>query len=249
MKNVWMQNWPEDVPKELTYRLGKKPLHEYVEDHAINRPDEVAYIYYGNEITWKDINDASNQFANFLLEKGVETGDRIGLFMQNCPQYIIAHYGAQKLGVIVCPLNPMYKETELEYLINETSMRVIVAGDEIYPQIEHIRAHIPSLEVAVTTNYQDFMGKESPYPFPADFQYEKKRAASGVFDLKEELEKYPANLMKRSVKVDEDVALMVFTSGTTGRPKGAMLTYENALFKTAAAVLTNGARSDDRCLR
>ncbi|WP_368503210.1 class I adenylate-forming enzyme family protein [Alkalihalophilus sp. As8PL] len=244
MENVWMQNWPEDVPKELTYRLGKKPLHHYLEDHAKNRPDQIAYLYYGREITWQELNDSSNQFANFLVEKGVERGDRVGLFMQNCPQYIVAHYGAQKLGAIVCPLNPMYKETELEYLINESGMRVVISADELYARVEGIRGHTPSLEVVVTTNYGDYLPSERPYAFPNDCLFDK-RVFSETYDLDDILKEYPTTALNRSFDVSEDVSLLVFTSGTTGRPKGAMLTFENALFKTAAAVETNGARPDD----
>src|SRR5690625_962947 len=106
------KSWPKNISETLHYRFGEKPLHEYLMDHAIDRSDQTAYIFYGNHITWKQLYDHTSRLAHFLKNQGITKGDRIALFMQNCPQYLIGHYAIQMLGAVVVPLNPMYKESE-----------------------------------------------------------------------------------------------------------------------------------------
>ena len=107
LQDVLHKSWPKDVKSKLQYRLGEKPLHEYLLDNGKQAPDETAYIFYGNQITWGQLSEDTRQFAQFLQRQGVTKGDRIGLFMQNCPQYLISHSAVQMLGAIVVPLNPM----------------------------------------------------------------------------------------------------------------------------------------------
>ncbi|WP_462413297.1 AMP-binding protein [Neobacillus sp. Marseille-QA0830] len=238
MKELLQKSWPNNVPKTLSYRLGQRPLHEYVKQNAIDSPDQTAYSFYGRDISWKELDESISRFAQFLALNEVKKGDCIALFLQNCPQYIIAHYGIQRLGGIVVPLNPMYKETELEYLINEVNAKAVVAGQELYPRIAAVRPKTPSLKFIVTTNYVDFLPDVTTLPLPVELKLEKHHIHDS-YDFLETLadnEPFP-----HSVEVDlwNDIGLMVFTSGTTGRPKAAMLPYGSALFKTAATVSAN----------
>jgi len=84
MKSVLKKSWPKDISNELNYRLGEKPLHEYVMQNAIDKPNQPSYVYYGNEITWKELNDQTKRFAQFLKNQGITKGSRVALFMQNC---------------------------------------------------------------------------------------------------------------------------------------------------------------------
>ena len=233
MKSMTKKSWPKGVLETLHYRLGEKPLHEYLMDNAKERPEETAYVYYGNNLTWSQLQDDTGRLAQFLKDQGVGKGDRIALFMQNCPQYLIGHYAIQMLGAIVVPLNPMYKEAELEYLINEADIKAVIAGQELYPTMEAVKGKAKSLQFIITTHYADFLSESPTLPLPAEFLAEKV-TMERTFDLLEIL--YTNEVLKEveEVSIWEDVALMVFTSGTTGRPKAAMLTYGNALFKTAA---------------
>lgn len=246
MERIWLKSWPHNIPLKLTYRLGEKPLHEYLRDNARQLPNKSAYIYYGTEITWKQLDQYTDSIANFLLSKGIKKGDRIALFMQNCPQYIIAHFGIQKIGAIVGPASSMFKEWELEYEINDLGAKAIFTTDDLFPTLEKILDKT-SLEHVIVTNYKDFAPENVTIPIPPELTYEKK-SYSNTFDMLEILKNYDPIVTQVDINIWEDVALMVYTSGTTGRPKGAMLTYGNALFKTASSFHANGARNEFTCL-
>ncbi len=243
MERIWMKSWPVGVPTELTYRLGQKPLFEYLRQNAREMPDKPAYIYYGREISWLDLDRYSDRFAGFLASIGIGKGDKVMLFMQNCPQYLIAHHGAQKLGAMVVPANPMFKEMELEYEANDVGAGVIVTTDDLYPTLEKVRDRTGLKEVVIT-NYRDLASEDSPIRFPEELQREKC-SFSRTSDMMDILENAPRDFPEPDINVWEDVAMIVYTSGSTGRPKGAMLTYGNALFKVASASTFNRIKSQD----
>lgn len=230
--------WPSTVSESLHYRLGEIPLHEYVKLNAQDISDKIAFQFYGNAISWKEIDDQIDRLAQFFITQNFKKGDKIALYMQNCPQYIIGHYAIQRIGGIVVPLNPMYRETELIYLIQEADIKGVIAGQEIYSRIEKIAEEVPGLICKITTNYMDYVPVEPKLPFPQEYNTPKERFDNTydfitVIQENDPLEDYPV------LDLWEDTALLVFTSGTTGRPKGAMLTHGNALYKTAAAVAGN----------
>lgn len=233
MTSTLKKSWPKGVSEKLNYRFGEKPLHEYLAQHAEERPDQIAYVFYGREISWHQLNDSIRRLAQFLKNEGICKGDRIGLYMQNCPQYLIGHYAIQTLGAIVVPLNPMYKTTELAHLINEAEIKAVIAGQELYKQLESVRDKLTPLEFVVTTNYADFLPGDVTLPLPDELKMEKQEMKS-TFDLVELINANEPVTETEPINIWEDVGLMVFTSGTTGRPKAAMLTFGNALFKTAA---------------
>ncbi len=230
--------WPRNLQKKLVYRLGEKPLHDYLIDNGIEAPNETAYTFYGTKITWKELNESTDRLAQFLKNKGIKKNDRVALFMQNCPQYLIGHYAIQKLGVTVVPFNPMYKQSELKYLMNEAEVKGIILSQELYSEVDAIRKQVRSLELIVTTHYTDFIPTKPSLKLPDEFNT-KKISFTDTYDLIEILASVSPLTEREKINLWEDVGLLVFTSGTTGRPKGAMITYGNALFKTAATVQAN----------
>lgn len=247
MKSILKKSWPKGISETLHYRFGEKPLHEYLIRNAKERPDQTAYIFYGNHITWKQLSDNTSRVAQFLKQQGITKGDRIALFMQNCPQYLIGHYAIQMLGAIVVPLNPMYKESELEYLINVAEVKAVIAGQELYKQIESAKTKTASINFIITTYYADFIIEDLTLPLPDELKM-KKQDIKNTFDLLDIINtNHPITEME-PIDIWKDVGLMVFTSGTTGRPKAAMLTYGNALFKTAANVQGYQIEQDDKTL-
>ena len=115
------------------------PLHEHLRHHARATPDRTAYLWYGRAITWAELDAASDAFAARLQALGVKKGEPVALFMNNCPQYLMAHYGIQKIGAIVCPCGPLNKEHELEYQLNDLQARVIIAADVLLPVVDKVR--------------------------------------------------------------------------------------------------------------
>lgn len=244
MKEVLRKSWPKDVSGKLNYRLGEQPLHEYLKQNAVDYPEKTAYNFYGREISWQELHEMALKFAAFLNTKGMKKGSHIALYMQNSPQYLIGHYAIQMIGGVVIPLNPMYKRTELDYMINEAEIEVIICGQELYGQIN---PELSTLQFIVTTNYADLLPQDPVLSIPAELTV-KKETISGTYDLLEAIETSEPLTERVEINLWEDVGLMVFTSGTTGRPKAAMLTYGNALFKTAAAAQSYLVNEEDTTL-
>lgn len=241
------KSWPKDIPKTLKYRFGEKPLHEYLIQNAVDLPDEPGYVFYGNNITWRQLSEKTKRFAQFLKSQGIIKGDRIGIYMQNCPQYLISHYAIQMIGAVVVPLNPMYKSSELEYFIKEAEIKCIISGQELYNHLEEIKNKTSSLCLIVTTNYAEFLPNDVTLPLPDELK-KNKEEIEGVFNFTNVIKESLPIIATEKINIWEDIGLMVFTSGTTGRPKAAMLTYGNALFKTAATVNGYQIRGKDKTL-
>lgn len=237
--------WPEELPTQLTYKHGEKPLHDYLSNNASEYPEKTAYNYYGNRITWTLLDDESNRLGQFLREKNIHKGDRIAIYMQNSPQYIISYFGIQKIGAIVVPLNPMYKEAELDYFINEVGVKAIIATDDLFHRLQSIQDKIPTVDFIITTNYRDYLPVNVELPIPDELQAEKQ-ANTGTFDWQTLMMEAQPLMETAEIDLWHDVCLMTFTSGTTGRPKAAMLTYGNALFKAASTAETFGFSDQDK---
>lgn len=247
MQDEEKKGWPMDLSKQLNYKLGEKPLHEYLAHNATKYPNRTAYNYYGNKITWRYLNDYSDRLAQFLKENHIQKGDRVALYMQNCPQYIIGYFGIQKIGAIVVPLNPMYKEAELDYFINEVNIKVVIATEDLFSRLQNISNKIPTVQFIITTSYRDFLPTEIELPLPYELTLEKQKI-EGAYDLKTAIEQTPPLSKTEEIDIWNDVCLMSFTSGTTGRPKAAMLTYGNALFKAASTTHSFGFTPNDKTI-
>lgn len=217
----------EDHPRMPEYRFGLKRLDQYLKIHAKRVPDKVCVNYYGTDITWSKMDEYVDKMATYLASIGVKKGDVVCIFMQSCPQFMIAFYATQRLGATVAPCSPMFKEWELEYEVNEVSAKVIVANTYLYPIVKNIMA-TSTLEHVILTSINDFVPEEPAYPFnfnepePEDLGDSKL-----MLDIFEN-----GNVDVPEVETDmEDIGLLIFTSGSTGLPKGAMLTYMAALYK------------------
>ncbi|MGL6203749.1 MAG: AMP-binding protein, partial [Giesbergeria sp.] len=137
------------------------PLHEHLRRHARAIPDRAAYLWYGRAITWAELDAASDAFAARLQALGVQKGEPVALFMNNCPQYLMAHYGIQKIGAIVCPCGPLNKEHELQYQLDDLQARVIVAADVLLPVVEQVRART-ALQHVFVVRYAELLPGGAP---------------------------------------------------------------------------------------
>ncbi|WP_295376813.1 AMP-binding protein [uncultured Pseudacidovorax sp.] len=224
----------------------RQPLHEYLRTHARERGDHVACHWYGHRMRYAELDRASDAFAARLQALGVAKGEPVVLFLNNCPQYLVAHYGIQKIGAIVCPSGPLNKAHELAYQVGDLKARVIVAAAPLLPVVQQVQAEAPHLAHVFVVHYADLLPSEPVLDLPAELQAAMK-APRTVPDGCEDFREASAGDAKPApvaLSLD-DVALMTYTSGTTGLPKGAMLSYGNALFKTRIAADCNGVQADD----
>lgn len=237
--------WPSYLSRKLNYSLGEKTLCEYLVDHAKNKSEETAYIFYGKHLSWGSFLKEVNGFASYLKHEGVVKGTYVALYMQNCPQYIISHYAIQQLGGIVVPLNPMYKADELTYFFKETPIYGIITSDDGYSELQ--KARTDALSFTVTTNYKDYAPFNPTLPLCKELTFPKQNFEDAD-DFQNAINRYSPLEEMEQIDLRNDVGLLVFTSGTTGRPKAAQLTYGNALFKTAASAHANGISGHDRIM-
>jgi len=222
-----------------------RPLHEYLRQHARTQPAKAAYLWYGRAVSYAELDRASDAFAARLAQLGVKKGEPVALFMNNCPQYVMAHYGVQKLGAIVCPCGPLFKEHELEYQLNDLQARVIVAADDLLPVVDQVKGKT-ALTHVFCVRYTDLLPESPAIDLPPDLLAMKAQPRELPAGCEDFLAVTRSGACAPAVELDmDDVALMTYTSGTTGLPKGAMLTYRNALYKTAAAADCNGVTGDD----
>jgi len=233
MERVWMKNWPDFIAKEPQYPRGKKPIFEYLRDNAGEFPDRTAIIFYGKELTYGELDRMSEQFARYLMDQGLQKGDRIALFMNSCPQYHIAHYGINKMGGIIVPCSPSFKQWELTFELRDTDTKAIVALDSLY-SIAAASCQECGIKTIVVTSMQDFLPANPTMDLFPSLQLPKK-TYPGTMEFMDIFSRYSAEPVHVDVGLD-DIVQLSFTGGTTGAPKGAILTHGNKLFKASAVL-------------
>ena len=226
MERPWLKSYERGVPAELAYPWV--PLHRLLEQAAEERPKRTAIIFFGRRMKYRELEGAANQFAHALIDLGVKPGERVAIHLPNCPQFVIAYYGALKAGAIVVACNPLYVERELAHQLRDSGSETIVTLSKFYPQVQHIRTEAP-LRNVIVTNIKDYFPRATKLLFTLVKERQEGHrvtieAGDHVFlDL---LEGRPDSRPGIAVW-PEATALLQYTGGTTGVPKGAMLSHRN----------------------
>lgn len=186
--------------------------------HAVPR-EATAILYFDAVLTYADVDRLSDQLAGWLASKRVERGDRIAIILQNVPQFLITTVAAWKLGAIVVSLNPMYRTPELRKLFADCRPKAVLCHDDQWDAVLPAAASVDP-ELVLWTSGREFQTRNDARVLPVAAAAPPEQALSEVFARDALPSPSPA-------LSSEDVALLLYTSGTTGLPKGAMLTHRN----------------------
>jgi len=236
-EKFWKKNWDSRL-EDLEPSAWETTFRDALRNTFDKNPEKIALAYLGVELTFRDLDLYSNQFANMLMENGFKKGDVVGINLPNIPEYVIAVVGAHKAGCVVSGVSPLHSAMQIQYQLNDLGSGgrkvALLTLDAIFENhIVKIADKSPPVKLIITTNLGDFLpgikrflgkligkipkGKVQPLP------------GKTVIDFhKDVLKNYSKDLPKVPLTPD-DLAYIQYTGGTTGPPKGAMLTHRNAV--------------------
>lgn len=222
----WLKNYPETVPHDLEITRDTA-IGDFMAS-AARRPEAPAVYYFDHTISFGEIDRTTNSLAAAFEDLGLAKGDRIVVDLQNVPQFLVATYAAWKLGAIVVPLNPMYKEKELTYFCQDSGAKLFFTLNEIANGLNLAFLEETSIKKVITTSSLDMLPTDVP---PPDMLQGIDRVRhAGTLDMRELVERNRNKITKPVKVTPDDIAYLTYTSGTTGPPKGAMNTHGNIAF-------------------
>ncbi|WP_273852478.1 fatty acid--CoA ligase family protein [Guptibacillus spartinae] len=192
-------------------------LSQQLTETAATYPEKQAYIYQDEAVLYKELDQKVSAFAANLVAEGIKKNDHVALILGNSPEFLIAYYGVLRAGAVVIPINPIYTPDEIGYLLHNGDVKTIVTLEQGLPLVEKMADQLQNIVLVVYT------GKSEKEKVISNI---KMKPFSNMVENQSEL------LQEVNIN-DDDLAVILYTSGTTGKPKGAMLTHKN-LFSNAS---------------
>ncbi|TKH03509.1 long-chain-fatty-acid--CoA ligase [Peribacillus simplex] len=248
----WQAIYPEQIPAVLSYE--DKPLYSFLKESAEEFPDKVSIHFQGKELTFREVHESALKFAAYLKSIGLQKGERVAVMLPNCPQGVISFFGILMAGGVVVQTNPTYTERELEYQMKDSGAKIILAMDILFPRVSAVASRT-DIEHIIVTAIKEYL----PFPKNLIYPFIQKKQYGIVINVEHEGNHHLfSEIMKRKITeevtvpidVDNDLALLQYTGGTTGFPKGVMLTHKNLLANTKMcnAWLYKNKRGEERIL-
>lgn len=233
----WVKWYPEGVPAEVD--VPERSVPEVFDEAVEKWGNRTSLIFYGKKITYRELKDQADRFATALCDLGVKKGDKVALYLLNCPQFVIAYLGALKAGAVITPISPMYVSSEVKHQLEDSEAKDIVCQDLLYDRVEKtgiklrnviitgIGEYLPGVKKFVGSSVLRNIYKKMEVPSTKIFERE------GFHQFQDLIKKYPPNPPRIEINPKEDLAVLPYTGGTTGLPKGAMLTHYNLVVNEA----------------
>lgn len=208
----WLRHYDYWVPEHLNY--PERPLHEILDTAVVDVPERPATSFFGATLTFEEIKDRSDRLATALDYYGITKGDRVGIMLPNCPQYIIAAFAVLRHGAVVVNINPSYTAREVLNVVNDSGLRILITLDALAPLALGVKEQT-AIERVIITSLAEYA--EPPGSAPR---------INGTESLAEILGSHKPGVFRVPI-ASSDLAVLQYTGGTTGTPKGAMLSHGN----------------------
>lgn len=237
--------WPRRLKHHLS--IPETTMSVNLDVTAMRYPSRDAIIHYGKAMTYAQLHDEVRRLAGYMQKTlGVEKGERVLLYMQNCPQFVIAYYAILRCDAVVVPVNPMNRTGELEHYVSDTGARVALLGQELLPALESL-LEAEKLPHAVVAAYGDYADRDFDIPTP-----DAVRAPTRT-DLGKGAVLWGAALAadqspEPSKATPDDLAVFPYSSGTTGNPKGCMHTHRTVMTTTVNTLAWSPMSPNSNCL-
>jgi fatty-acyl-CoA synthase len=219
-----LAHWPPALPQHLT--VPETNLFHNVEVSAARYPDKPFIVFYDSVITFREFRDQAERIAGFLQHDcGVRAGDRVLLYMQNSPQWIVAFYAILRANAVVVPVNPMNRTEELRHYVRDTGASTAFVPQDLVEQMQPLLGDLRHLIVAT---YSDYLKQPTDLNVPSFVAEPRRRFdGEGITPWADALahDRRPGALTQGA----DDLAVMPYTSGTTGAPKGCMHTHRSVM--------------------
>ena len=212
---------PED-PQRLMWEMS---LGEFLEAVVNRNPDKVFVEMSGRELTYRQFHREVEQAASMFQNLGVAKGDRVCLFMPNCPEYLFCWFGLSSLGAISVPINTAYKRDETAYILNNAEATAIVAHESLLAVAQEAAALAPKVRHRLVVEVQQPNNVEPNPPTPPFGEGGKEGISESWIPFSAAMLKAETSASPSQVS-PQDISMLVYTSGTTGNPKGVMVTHQ-----------------------
>jgi long-chain acyl-CoA synthetase len=229
MPKPWLEFYDADVPDELN--IPPLTLPDLLTSAAQKYPKQIACVFMGARLTYGQLKEQVDKLAASLHTLGVGRGDRVAIMLPNCPQTIIAYYATLSLGAAAVMTNPLYVERELEHQWGDAGVEVVIGMDMFWPRIRAVREKLP-IKYVLLTSIQEYMPLTKRLLAPFELRRQGKwvnvEYSGTVLSFKKliQIQRNSPPVMDLS---PEDLACLQYTGGTTGLPKGAMLSHRNLI--------------------
>ncbi|MBC7983638.1 MAG: AMP-binding protein, partial [Candidatus Obscuribacterales bacterium] len=244
MSDLHLKHWPKNLPHNIT--LPETSLWFNIEVSAARFPQRPAIVFYDKLVSYAEFKQQAEQLAGFLQKKcGVKRGDRVALYMQNCPQFAIAYYAILRADAMVVPINPMNLTAELEHYASDSGSKVFIAGQEVFPQVAPLMGK--SVQHAIVACYADYLAPATDLKVPDSIAAPRQPIAGAGVTLWNDA-------LARNLKPDahlatkDDLCVMPYTSGTTGHPKGCVHRHSSVMFNIVTVPLWYHMSTDEAVL-
>ena len=227
LSRPWLAHYSPGVPAEV--EVPVKSVAQAFDEATAAARKRAAVVFYGRSITYEELREASDRLACALARLGLQKGDRVALYLLNSPQFIIAYFAVLKCGAVVTPISPVYTSHEVRYQLEDSGARAVICQDLLYDKVVKCGAR---LDFAILTSVNEYL--------PALKRLFAKKVVAppgvNVHWLQDLLKAHPPQPPLVAIDPKRDLAALPYTGGTTGSPRGVMLTHYNLMASQASGM-------------